>query len=154
MEPQKALNIIAAQCSKREYATSDVLAKLKRWEIGEQDIAAIIQWLQQHHFLSDERYAVAYARDKFRFKYWGKSKIEMMLRRKQLPAEIIKTAIAQLSEDDYESTCLELLQRKNRTLREEDPQKRKAKLIRFALSKGYGYETILAQLPRVSDNRD
>ena len=80
MDAKKALNIVAGQCSKKEYCSFDILKKLQRWELEEKDIAAVMEFLVKNHFLDDTRFAEAYARDKHRFNRWGKLKIMQMLR--------------------------------------------------------------------------
>lgn len=142
MDAKKALNIVAGQCSKKEYCSADVLAKLRRWELPEKDIAEIMAFLVKNRFLDDARFAEAYARDKFRFNRWGKLKIAQMLRRKQVADSVIGQALAALPEEDTDATCMELLRQKNKSIKDEDPYKRKAKLIRFALSRGFEYETV------------
>ncbi|MBC5623163.1 regulatory protein RecX [Butyricimonas hominis] len=142
MDAKKALNIVAGQCSKKEYCSADVLAKLRRWELPEKDIAEIMAFLVKNRFLDDTRFAEAYARDKFRFNRWGKLKIAQMLRRKQVADSVIGQALAALPEEDTDATCMELLRQKNKSIKDEDPYKRKAKLIRFALSRGFEYETV------------
>ena len=72
MDAKKALNIVAGQCSKKEYCSFDILKKLQRWELEEKDIAAVMEFLVKNHFLDDTRFAEAYARDKHRFNRWGK----------------------------------------------------------------------------------
>ena len=133
---------MAGQCSKKEYCSADVLAKLRRWELPEKDIAEIIAFLVKNRFFDDTRVAEAYARDKFRFNRWGKLKIAQMLRRKQVADSVIGQALAALPEEDTDATCMELLRQKNKSIKDEDPYKRKAKLIRFALSRGFEYETV------------
>ena len=133
---------MAGQCSKKEYCSADVLAKLRRWELPEKDIAEIMAFLVKNRFLDDARFAEAYARDKFRFNRWGKLKIAQMLRRKQVADSVIGQALAALPEEDTDATCMELLRQKNKSIKDEDPYKRKAKLIRFALSRGFEYETV------------
>jgi recX family len=142
VDAKKALNIVAGQCSKKEYCSADVLAKLRRWELPEKDIAEIMAFLVKNRFLDDTRFAEAYARDKFRFNRWGKLKIAQMLRRKQVADSVIGQALAALPEEDTDATCMELLRQKNKSIKDEDPYKRKAKLIRFALSRGFEYETV------------
>ncbi|MEY8590559.1 regulatory protein RecX [Butyricimonas hominis] len=142
MDAKKALNIVAGQCSKKEYCSADVLAKLRRWELPEKDIAEIMAFLVKNRFLDDTRFAEAYARDKFRFNRWGKLKIAQMLRRKQVADSVIGQALAALPEEDTDATCMELLRQKNKSIKDEEPYKRKAKLIRFALSRGFEYETV------------
>lgn len=133
---------MAGQCSKKEYCSADVLAKLRRWELPEKDIAEIMAFLVKNRFLDDTRFAEAYARDKFRFNRWGKLKIAQMLRRKQVADSVIGQALAALPEEDTDATCMELLRQKNKSIKDEEPYKRKAKLIRFALSRGFEYETV------------
>lgn len=142
MDAKKALNIIAGQCSKKEYCSFDVVTKLERWELAEKDIAAIMEFLVKNRFLDDLRFAEAYARDKHRFNRWGKLKIGQMLRQKHIADSIIDEALATLPEEQSDTICLSLLQQKNKGLKEDDPYKRKAKLFRFALSRGFDYETI------------
>lgn len=142
MDKNKALKIVAAQCSKRECAESDVVNRLKRWELSEKEIAEIVSYLRQHRFLDTNRYAKAYARDKFRFKRWGRVKIEQQLRLKQLPESDIREALNDLYGEDYDSACLEILRQKSKSLKEADPYKRKAKLFRFAVGRGFDTETI------------
>ena len=65
-----------------------------------------------------------------------------MLRQKHIADTIIDEALATLPEEQSDTICLSLLQQKNKSLKEDDLYKRKAKLFRFALSRGFDYETI------------
>ena len=52
MDAKKALNIVAGQCSKKEYCSADVLAKLRRWELPEKDIEEITDfWIHDLAFI-------------------------------------------------------------------------------------------------------
>lgn len=149
MDVKKALQIIAAQCSKKEYCRFDITVKLQRWELSEKDIAEVMAFLVKNHFVDDERYARAYAKDKFRFNRWGKLKIELMLRQKQIPDHIVAEALRALPEEDYDEVCISLLKQKSRSLKEEDSRKRKAKLFRYALARGFSYEVVARCLKRL-----
>ena len=116
---ERALKNLADKCSRKEYCCADIRKKLEQWELPEEEAAKVMQFLQEHHFVDDRRYARNYAEDKARFNRWGRQKITLMLRQKA------------------------------RSLAENDPYKRRAKLIRFALGRGFDYETVqkcLAQL--------
>ena len=149
MDAKRALNLIAAQCSKKEYCRVDVEQKLRRWELTEEEIEECMAFLTKHRFVDDARFAAAYVQDKFRFRRWGKRKIEQMLRQKGLPASVIANALDLLVDETYDETCIALLQQKNRSLHETDPYRRKAKLFRFALSRGFDGEVIQRCLDRV-----
>lgn len=150
MTPEKALNVIAGMCSKKEYCCQDIREKLQKWEMPENEIKKILEFLFQHQFIDDSRFALAYAEDKFRFNHWGKQKITQMLRQKHISQEIISKALQNLGQPDYEQACLALLRQKQSSLQEENPYKMKARLIRFGLGRGFDYDLLsrcLAQLP-------
>lgn len=152
MTPEKALNIIAGICSKKEYCSRDVREKLQKWELPEKDISRILEFLFQHKFVDDQRFASFYARDKFRFNKWGRQKINQMLRQKGIAPEIIADALATLPTEDYNQTCFSLLHGKLKTLKDIDPYKIKMKLFRFAIGRGFDSDTInrcLAKLTKL-----
>ncbi len=142
MKPEQALNILAEQCSKKEICSKDARQKLIKWEIQEEDIKKIMSFLLEHKFIDDERFARIYTEDKFRFNHWGKQKITMMLRQKGISQDIIDEALSIIPTDNYTEHCMELLQQKYRTLTEQDPYKLKAKLTRFAVGRGFDYDTV------------
>lgn len=139
---ETALPRMAALCSSAEYCEKDLREKMRRGGLPDADADRVIDRLYDEGFLSKERFCHAYVRDKMRFAHWGRVKIKMGLRQKGLPAEDIAAAIAE--EMDEDSARTEYLQKmksaieaKARSLKDEDPRPRRAKLIRFALSRGY-----------------
>lgn len=147
-----ALKSLADKCSRKEYCTADIRKKLEYWELPEVENAKIMQFLQEHHFIDDSRYARNYAEDKFRFNHWGKQKIALMLRQKGISTEVITEALQAIPEDNYAESCLAVLLQKQRTLNETDPYKRKAKLIRFALGKGFDFDTVQKCIDRLPEH--
>lgn len=156
MDKEKALNKIAGMCSKKEYCTGEIREKLTNWELPEKEIREMIEFLTHHKFIDDRRFALAYAEDKFRFNHWGKQKIAQMLHRKRIAPEILQEALANIDGGNYEAGCMEILQQKLKSLPAEEPYKIKAKLIRFALGRGFDYDTVSKCLSRLSfmENED
>lgn len=150
MNPEKALNTIASICSKKEYSTQEVREKLKKWEVDEKESARIIEFLQRNKFVDDRRFALSYVRDKFRFNKWGRQKISQMLRQKGVDPAIATEALSSLSEAGYDETCLALLQGKLKSLKEDTPMRTKAKLFRFAASRGFDFDTINRCFPHLN----
>ena len=136
-------------CSRKEYCTEEVREKLVRWELPEEEVREVLAFPRRHQFVDDRRFAFAYAEDKFRFNHWGKQKIALMLRRKGIAADIAAEALESLDASHYDEGCLELLRQKQRSLSEPDPYKLRAKLTRFALSRGFDYETVSRCLARL-----
>ncbi len=109
-----------------------------------------MDFLIRHQFIDDRRYATIYAEDKFRFNHWGKQKITRMLRQKGIPGEIITEALSGIAPAAYAENCLEILRQKLRTLPPEEPYKTKGKLMRFALGKGFDYDTVIHCINRLN----
>ena len=149
MDAKRALNVIASQCSKKEYCRADVEQKLRRWDLAQEEIEEIMAFLTKHRFVDDARFVSAYVQDKFHFRRWGKRKIEQMLRQKGIATDVIANALDLLEDETYDETCVALLQQKSRSLGEMDPYQRKVKLFRFALARGFDSEVIHRCLDRV-----
>ena len=82
LSTEAALARAAALCSRSEQAESDVRTKILGWGVPPDDCNQILARLKSENFLSEERYARAYARDKFAFNGWGRQKIAFMLKAK------------------------------------------------------------------------
>lgn len=142
MNTDKALQIITGLCSRKEYCTTDILEKLRKWQITDEETTKIMTFLYQYKFVDDTRFARIYTEDKFRFNHWGKQKIIQMLRRKNISPEIIEEALKAVDTQSYQEQCRALLEQKMKTVNEKDPCKLKARLIRFGAGRGFDFDTI------------
>ena len=120
----------------------EVTMKLKSWGSSQEAIDLLIIELIQFNFLNEERYARSYARGKFRIKKWGKLKIRMALNKREVFFEYIDIAMLEIDDKTYLNTLKELLQKKNDVLKETNSYKRKMKLIRYLVTRGYEYDLI------------
>ncbi|MDE6565010.1 MAG: RecX family transcriptional regulator, partial [Muribaculaceae bacterium] len=89
MTPEEAYNYAAALCNKAEYCRSEIISKLRNKGLDPADMPAVIQRLEEQRLIDDRRYAMAFARQKFRNQYWGRRKIEIELRRKRITPDSI-----------------------------------------------------------------
>ena len=123
-------------CAYQERCQQEVRSRL--YELGgyTKDIELIIAELIEHNFLNEERFAIAYAGGKFRIKKWGKIKIINELKFRQISAYCIKKALQQIDEDDYRTTLMDVLTKKNSNLAKASPTQ-KMQLAKFAMSKGF-----------------
>jgi regulatory protein len=136
-----ALQRAGKLCSSQEQCTQKIQEKLRDWNVKPGDAERIISQLKQEKFLDDKRYAVFYARDKFRFNGWGRVKIAHMLRQKGIGDGDIEQALAQIDDEAYFQACLELIRKKSAVLKDKNIFTRRGKLFRFAA--GRGFETDL-----------
>jgi regulatory protein len=124
-------------CSYQERCINDVNHKLREWNVKSEVAEKIINQLVDDDFINEERFAQNFAGSKFRIKKWGKNKIIYELKRKGIPDLIIQIGLEEIEDTEYLHAIKELLSKKSFTLREQDPLKRKHKLARYAISKGY-----------------
>lgn len=141
---------MAALCSRREYCEFDIREKLLRTSISTEDCEEIVATLKKLNMINDERYAMAYANDKFQFNKWGKQKITAMLRMKHISSAIITAATNQIDNSDHKEQCLALLKNKARSTKAKDIVELKNKLLRYALGRGFDYETSLQALSEIT----
>ncbi len=132
----------SAYCSLSEHCESEVREKLTTWGCDDAGIAQqVIDYLVENSFLSDSRYCTAYTHDKLLYQGWGKRKIEMMLRQKKLPQAAIREALDSIDDEQYTTILQSLLQKKARSLKRETGDMLQMKLLRFAASRGFDYES-------------
>ncbi|MCG8411506.1 MAG: RecX family transcriptional regulator [Bacteroidales bacterium] len=129
----KAQNI----CAQQEKCESDIRKKLLDWKIDPLHVDEVIENLKETSFISDERYALFFAKEKFNFNKWGKIKIEYSLKNKQINSALIQKALEKIPEEDYELTLQNQLQKKLKGIKDTDVYVIKSKLARYALSKGF-----------------
>lgn len=135
-------------------------------ETGEQlcvgDIEQIVATLKSEKFVDDSRFANAYVRDKLNLNGWGRSKIVYGLRSLGIPQYIVDEAIKENyygddgaggnsgSADAARRVLERLLEKRWRATESEgDIHRRRNKVIRFALSRGFEYEMVTALLEQL-----
>ncbi len=147
-EQKKILSKWQAQCSRREYCSADVFAKVLKAVDGDREAAQeILEALQAEKYVDDLRYASAFARDKASLSGWGPVKIRFALAGKGIDKTTVDAALGEIDAAGAAGKMENVLRSKYRTLRE-DPQVR-LKLLRFGLSRGYGYEEIRPVVERI-----
>lgn len=141
--PEQALASLMRLCARAEKCESDARRLLRGWGIGEEEASRIVERLIRDRFIDDGRYAAAFVREKLRLSGWGEYKIRTALQRKRIDRELIDAALAQADRQDMAGRLRQQLERKMRTTRHTTQYELKTKLIRYGLSLGYDYETVL-----------
>jgi regulatory protein len=133
---------LEAFCAYQERCTQEVRTKLDRLGADEPLSQEVIKHLIENRFLDDKRFVEAYVQGKLRIKKWGRQKIKAALFQKRIDAKLIQEGIySSISDEEYQLVMESLIERKNRELSaEKNPQKKKQKLMRFLLSRGFQYD--------------
>lgn len=137
---RQALTKVMAMCSQSERCRFDIVAKLRQWELSEEEITEALDYLIKEYFLDEERFVRFYVNDKLRFNKWGKVKLRFILRQKQISETIIREALSQISDDLYMKTLRNLLTTKVKSIKGDSDYERKGKLAVFAQSHGFEAE--------------
>lgn len=132
-----ALGKAMALCSRREYCCDDIRTKLDSWGISGNNAGKVISELIKEKFIDERRYANAFVRDKFNYNKWGKIKIASNLKMKRIPSDVIKEALDSLDYDDYRNMLEKLISAQRKKIHAKNQYDLKAKLMRYALSKGF-----------------
>ena len=129
----KAMNL----CSRREYCCNDIRKKLLLWGVPDDDVNRIISVLLNENFINELRYASAFVRDKFNYNKWGKVKITAHLKNNKITHEIINSALGSIDNETYIQCLKDLIKNHRRSVKAKNKYDLKAKLMRYAASKGY-----------------
>jgi regulatory protein len=133
-------------CAYQDRCSAEVIQKLRDWGIDETRIPKIIASLTEDKFLNDRRYAESFVSSKFRLKHWGRNKIAYELRGKKIPYELISDALENIDEEEYATTLKSLIAKKSKEVKDSDPYRKKQKVARFLISKGFESELVFANL--------
>lgn len=137
MTPEQAYTYAAALCNKAEYCTAEIAAKLRTKGIDAADIADVLGTLHAQRLVDDRRYAMAFARQKFRNQLWGRRKIEIELRRKRIASDIIAEATAQIGEREYTAALRSIIAKKARSYPAPPDRAARTSIARFAIARGF-----------------
>ena len=141
-EIETVLSRARRYCAYQERCEKEVEMKLKGWKVKPSVAEQVIIILKEENYIDDERFARVFASGRFRIKHWGRTKITNELRGKGITDDRIQSALEEIDEEEYENGLKELLLKKNREIKEEDPFLRKKKLVSFAMGKGFEYSIV------------
>ena len=102
----------------------------------------VVARLVSERFVDDERYCRFFVRDKIRFDRWGRRKIEQALYAKGVCQDISAAVLDEVDDEEWTEALRPLLDSKRRTVKGATDYERNGKLIRFAMSRGFGMDTI------------
>lgn len=130
-------------CVYQDRCHAEVEQKMKEFLLIEEAKEEIMLYLLKENYLNEERFTRSYIRGKFYIKHWGRNKIKMNLKQKQISEKLISSCFNEIDERDYEATLRKIYEdysSKQKGLKE---YQRKAKTVKYLLSRGFEYDEIL-----------
>ena len=141
--PEQALAALMRLCARAEKSQEDARRLMRGWGLAERDAEGVLAKLVRDRFIDDARYAGAFVREKLRLSGWGGYKIRTALQRKRIDRALIDAALAEADRSGMDERLRRQLERKARTAKYTTQYELNTKLIRYGLSLGYDYETVV-----------
>ena len=133
----EALKKAMKYCAYQDRCQQEVRNKL--YDIGapHESIETILTELISDNFLNEERFATSYARGKFYYKDWGRTKIKMELKQRRVSDYCINKGMLEIDEKDYENSIRKLIAKKGKKLGNSTSPINQNKIANFLYNKGY-----------------
>jgi regulatory protein len=128
---------------------AQVIRKIRQLGLEGEKAEKIFNELVKAGFISERRFALAFAGGKFRMKKWGRVMIEHQLRKQGIGSASIREGLGEIDAADYEHTLRDLLEKKLRQTAGDPPHIQRQKAARFAIGKGYEGELVWDMLDRL-----
>jgi regulatory protein len=128
---------IARFCAWRERCTKETKEKLFALGATSEQAEQLISWLQQENYLNNKRFSLAFASGKLKNNHWGKLKITVELKVRNIDDLLIREAIDSLDHDEYERIAFSLGRKKWNEIKANDIYLKKQKTAAFLAGKGF-----------------
>lgn len=135
---EEAKRKLEAYCAYQERCHKEVAQKLRDMRMIPDAIDVVIGHLLEHNFLNEERFAKAFARGKFRHKYWGRLRITRELKQRGISIYNLKTALLEIDEEEYDIVFNTLSRKRHDQLSsEKDKYRKRKKLADYLTYRGW-----------------
>jgi regulatory protein len=139
---EEALEKLKYYCRYQERCHAEVRSKLYELGVRRADHDELISNLIEEDYLNEERFAIAFARGKFKMKQWGRVKIKYELKQKQVSEYCIRKAMQQIDETEYLKVLKKLATEKYASLKQEQYLVRKKKTMDYLMQKGFEFDLV------------
>jgi len=142
MTDEEVYKKISRYCNFSERCHLDVRLKLASWKVYGMQQEEMLVRLIDENLLNEQRYASAFASGKFRINHWGKYKIHLALKQKQISDYCIRKALEAIDPAEY-AEKVDYLIKKRRSLY---PSQNDSELTTYLIGKGYETELITQKI--------
>jgi len=124
-------------CAYQERCHKEVTQKLKDMYMIPEAIDVIMVHLLEHNFLNEERYTKAFVSGKLRIKKWGKHRLTLELKKRDISKININRALTEIDNEEYDKIFNDLAEKRFNAIKEKDKYKKKKKLTDYLLYRGW-----------------
>ena len=148
---EKALQKAENFCAYQERSQQEVRDKIYSWGLHQADVENILSTLITNGFLKEGRFASAFTSGKLRIKKWGRNKIREALRGKKVSEPLIRKALSEIDEREYEKILKDVIRIRSKNVVEKNPLKRNYKIASYAISRGFEAEMVWETISQLAD---
>ena len=105
----EAIIKIRTFCNYRDRCHMEVRDKLYSMGLYKREVDQVLLQMMDEELLNEERFARSFARGYFRTKQWGRYKIKVELKQRQINDRLIELALTEIDEDEYRRRKLALI---------------------------------------------
>jgi len=149
--PFEALEKLKRYCSVQERSYKAVREKLYNWGLKPDQVDNIIVELISENYLSEQRFAEAYASGKFKIKSWGRRKIVQGMKQLDISEACISIAMEQVAEDDYEARLEHWIEKRAKLEKGLPIFETRGRVARYLINKGYEPEIVWDKVKTLID---
>ena len=136
---EEAISNLYKYCAVQERCHQEIRTKLIQHQVYGQTLEEIISLLISEGFLNEERFARAYVRGKYRINKWGKNKIILGLKKKNISPYCIKKGLSEIDEREYLDTLQTLIEKKTPLIKSKSNFDFRKKLSNYLIQKGFSF---------------
>lgn len=134
---EEATKKLEQYCVYQERCHKDVRKKLLTMHMIPEAIDLIIVHLLEHSFLNEARFAKVFVRGKFNIKRWGRHRLTLELKQREVSEFNINQALADIEDSEYIEVFTSITEKKYHTLNETNILKKRKKFIDYFLYRGW-----------------
>ncbi len=131
-------------CLYQERCHWEVEQKLREFDLIPEAKETVIESLYKYGFINESRFVEQFVRGKFNQKKWGRNRLKLELKKRQIPEKMINESIKrEIDLEKYALTLETLAQKKYELLTSErDSFKKQQKIKSYLAYKGYEFDLI------------
>ena len=134
---QESIKKLELYCAYQERCHQEVRNKLESMQMIPEAIDVIIVHLLEHNYLNEARFAKTFVRGKFRIKHWGRRRLSLELKKKDISQVNIRAALSEIEDSEYVEVFAQLAEKKASTINEINVFKKRKKFIDYFLYRGW-----------------
>lgn len=137
-------------CSYQDRCYKEVEVKLKSFNLIPEAKEQIMIFLIENNYINEERFAKSFVRGKHNYKKWGKKRINIELKVREISRKNIDLALQEIPEELYIQNFNELAEKHWNSIAEKNSVKKNKKWVDFLLRKGYESHLIYDKLTELT----